>query len=228
MRLFSYCIPVDDGAAPNPFGGICTLAICKPVIRRVADVGCWVVGTGSSNVNGIDYSGKIIYAMRVSEKVTMEKYDQLCLTKYPFKIPKWSSNIRSEKLGDSVYDFQKKINGKPSVRPSVHTKENRDHDLGGENVLISDFFYYFGKEAIEIPDEYRIIARQGQGHQSNKNEEVKEKFIQWLTTSNFKSNDLVGYPQLFDEHLPENGKCSCGSYRAGESVCDEFYSGIVL
>jgi hypothetical protein len=41
-RLFSYTIPVDDGAAPNPFRGMCTLAICKPTIRRVAKKGDWV------------------------------------------------------------------------------------------------------------------------------------------------------------------------------------------
>lgn len=46
MRLFSYCIPVDDGAAPNPFWGVCTLAICKPAIRRVAEVGDWIAGVG--------------------------------------------------------------------------------------------------------------------------------------------------------------------------------------
>lgn len=42
--LFSYCIPVDDGAAPNPYWGICTLVICKPRIRLAADIGdlgCW-------------------------------------------------------------------------------------------------------------------------------------------------------------------------------------------
>lgn len=52
MRLFSYCIPVDDGAAPNPFWGVCTLTICKSKIRRVAEIGDWVVGVGSVNVGG--------------------------------------------------------------------------------------------------------------------------------------------------------------------------------
>ena len=43
-RLFSYTIPIDDGAAPNPFHGMCTLAICKPGIRRVAKKGDWIAG----------------------------------------------------------------------------------------------------------------------------------------------------------------------------------------
>ena len=35
-QLFTYTIPIDDGAAPNPFRGMCSLAICKPRIRREA------------------------------------------------------------------------------------------------------------------------------------------------------------------------------------------------
>ncbi|WP_395051688.1 hypothetical protein [Flavobacterium sp.] len=35
-KLFLYCIPFDDGAAPSPFWGVCTLNICKPVIRKNA------------------------------------------------------------------------------------------------------------------------------------------------------------------------------------------------
>ncbi len=37
--LYTYCIPYDDGAAPNPFWGQCTLVICKPRIRKVARPG---------------------------------------------------------------------------------------------------------------------------------------------------------------------------------------------
>lgn len=64
MKLYSYCIPVDDGAAPNPFWGTCTLTICKPKIRRVAQVGDWIVGVGSVNVGGDDYSGKLVVCLR--------------------------------------------------------------------------------------------------------------------------------------------------------------------
>ena len=41
-KLYSYCLPYDDGAAPNPFWGTCTLVICKPAIRRTARVGDWI------------------------------------------------------------------------------------------------------------------------------------------------------------------------------------------
>ena len=34
MRVFSYVGASDSGFAPNPFHGTCTLASCKPQIRR--------------------------------------------------------------------------------------------------------------------------------------------------------------------------------------------------
>ena len=44
--LFSYVVAHDGGSAPNPFWGVCTLVICKPDIRRVAQIDNWIVGTG--------------------------------------------------------------------------------------------------------------------------------------------------------------------------------------
>jgi hypothetical protein len=80
-RLFTYIIPVDDGAAPNPFRGMCTLAICKPGIRRVAVKDDWVAGVGSGNAPSGDLRGRLVYAMRVEEVVSLEEYDRLAPTR---------------------------------------------------------------------------------------------------------------------------------------------------
>jgi hypothetical protein len=45
--LYSYVVRSDSGFAPNPFGEYCTLACCKPQIRKRARVGDWIVGCGS-------------------------------------------------------------------------------------------------------------------------------------------------------------------------------------
>src|SRR5690349_17838620 len=86
MTLYSYCIPVDDGAAPNPFWGICTLAICKPVIRRVAKKGDWVVGTGSKEL-GLE--NQVVYAMQITDVESMQQYDKHCSSELKEKIPIW-------------------------------------------------------------------------------------------------------------------------------------------
>jgi hypothetical protein len=73
-RLFSYTIPIDDGAAPNPFRGMCSLAICKPGIRRVAKEGDWVAGLGSKGAPSGDLSGHLVYAMRVETVLSLKQY----------------------------------------------------------------------------------------------------------------------------------------------------------
>ena len=61
--LFTYVVLHDTGAAPNPFWGTCTLVICKPRIRRAAQVGDWVVGTGSAESPIGDRRKHVVYAM---------------------------------------------------------------------------------------------------------------------------------------------------------------------
>ena len=39
VKLYSYIVAVDSGFAPNPFHGFCTIATCKPRIRKTAEIG---------------------------------------------------------------------------------------------------------------------------------------------------------------------------------------------
>jgi len=49
MNYYSYLVEHDFGLAPNPFGGYCTLTVCKPIIRKSSKlrIGDWIIGTGS-------------------------------------------------------------------------------------------------------------------------------------------------------------------------------------
>lgn len=73
MTLYSYVLRSDTGFAPNPFYGYCTLATCKPDIRRLARIGDWVIGTGSVENVG---PGRLVYAMRVEAVLTLDQYDE--------------------------------------------------------------------------------------------------------------------------------------------------------
>ena len=97
--LYSYVLRRDYGFAPNPFFGYCTLATCKPIIRRVAQVNDWVVGTGSA-AKGSPVSGRLIYAMRVSEKLTFAQYweDE----RFANKKPVMNGSLK-QKYGDNIY-----------------------------------------------------------------------------------------------------------------------------
>ena len=71
MSLYSYLLAYDSGSAPNPFHGTCTLAICKPAIRRTAQVGDWIIATGRKSSTTFR---KLVYAMQVAEKIPLEDY----------------------------------------------------------------------------------------------------------------------------------------------------------
>jgi len=104
-RLFTYTIPIDDGAAPNPFHGMCSLAICKPGIRRAARPDDWVAGLGSKNAPSGDLTGHLVYAMRVEESLSLRDYDLQASSRWPHRIPNTKSAALQDRLGDCIYDF---------------------------------------------------------------------------------------------------------------------------
>jgi len=188
-KLFSYCIPFDNGSAPNPFWGVCTINICKPVIRRNAEIGDWIVGTGSTQFG---FENKVIYAMEVTQILSMKEYGSYCKTELPKKIPNWRGNSYKDRVGDCIYDF--------SFEPikllkSVHNEENRHRDLGGQFTLLSDHFYYFGDKPEPLPENLLKIVHQGQGHKSIAIQEYLYDFINWILTQTKAKNKVYSEPQ---------------------------------
>ena len=215
--LYTYCIPYDDGAAPNPFWGICTLVICKPVIRRTAKKGDWVVGIGSKNSPIGDISKHIVYVMKITDKMTLEEYDRFCQKQYSKKIPDWNSKDWRRRLGDCIYDFSK---NPPKMRKGVHNEGNRARDLGGECALISTHFYYFGDSPIEIPKSLHAIIKEGRGHKSQSNAPYINSFLSWIKSLRLKPNKLYFNPQrkIFKnkEYISK-----CAEYHRKEAEIDE-------
>ncbi len=209
-RLFSYTIPVDDGAAPNPFGGLCTLAICKPGIRKVAQIGDWIAGCGSKNAPSGDLSGRLVYAMRVAEVHSLADYDRLAPKKWPSRIPKVNSKDLGERLGDCIYDFS---TTPTSQRAGVHDSTNQQTDLSGENALIASHFLYFGSKAIRLPAHLKGICHQMRGHRSDSNAPFVQPFIDWLASLRLVPGQLYGWPDYIVDwgNAPH---CGCRSRQA--------------
>src|SRR6266542_6663838 len=74
-----------------------TLATCKPLIRKTARIGDWVVGTGSAERAR---QGYLVYVMQVSEVIAFDEYwsDPRFAEKRP--------NLRGSKkqaFGDNIY-----------------------------------------------------------------------------------------------------------------------------
>ena len=148
MKLYSYIVVHDTGFSPNPFWGYCTLADCKPAIRRTAEVGDWVVGL-SPKADG----NRLIYAMRVDEVLRYDEYYRD--PRFARKIPEYATGKVVGKCGDNIY--KPLPNGEFQQLRSMHSNgcsedlEAKAHDLGGKNVLISRSFYYFGSRPLELP-----------------------------------------------------------------------------
>ena len=190
-KLYSYVVKRDYGFAPNPFFGTCTLATCKPRIRKTAEIGAWVIGTGSKTRKR---HGQLVFVMRVSEKLSFNEYweDQRFQRKRP--------NLQRSKkqaFGDNIY--HKDENGEWHQADSHHSYEdgscnphNVVNDTSADSVLIGVDFAFWGDSGPQLPETFRdyngkdIYA--GRGHKSRFPETMVTDFVIW-----FRSLDAEGY-----------------------------------
>ena len=175
MKLYAYVMTSDTGFAPNPYWGDCTLATCKPRIRQSAQKGDWVIGTGSVKTVG---AGKLVHAMLVDNvPLPLEKYfgDPTFKDKKPI-----INGTPRQRCGDNLYD--KDAAGKWQRFPSEYhcKKEQQEKDIRGGKVLISKRFYYFGRNAVEIPPEFSELAKKGLRGKYNFDINMVKQFIAWL------------------------------------------------
>jgi len=188
MRLYSYTVTHDTGFSPNPFWGCCTLADCKPTIRRTAHVGDWIVGL-SPKAKG----HKLIYAMQVAEILRFEAYFRD--GRFAAKIPDFTKGAVERnvvlKCGDNIYkplldhpdsvdDFQQ-LQSMHSLRKGpLEDPESKRRDLSGRNVLVSWNFCYFGSQPLDLPDAMIAALKVGRNHKSKFSDEIVEAFIEFI------------------------------------------------
>lgn len=200
--LFVYKMPRDFGFAPNPFHGICTLATCKPKIRRAALPGDWVVGCGSCAKDSA-YRHKIIYAMKVSQKLKFDEYWES--EKFKCKRPCLHSSLKNM-YGDNIY-HKDKLTGVFIQEDSHHSLPNGERndanyktDTSADAVLISDLFWYWGKDAVPIPESLKLLRNLPRDHKRFGESENKELFgnlESWLAS--FVDFGQIGEPIEFDK-----------------------------
>jgi hypothetical protein len=211
MKLYTYTLRYDDGAAPNPFWGICTLAIRKPAIRLAAEIGDWIVGLGSAKSPIGDISDHVVYAMKVTSKMTLEEYDQFCKTFVPKKKPDWRNIDYRMRVGDCIYNYIS--HGNPKMRTSIHKEENQEKDLSGLYALASKQFYYFGNKPEKLPDDLRPIMHNGTGHTSDANQPYAKLFVNWIEALDVVPNKAGNEPQLKKQYSHEKELQSLCSMR---------------
>jgi hypothetical protein len=193
LKLSAYIVRVDAGFAPNPFGPYCTLACCKPVVRRKAHLGDIIVGTGSA---GYGLTGHLVFAMRVQETIPYQQYWRR--SEFAYKIP--SKQTRESARGDNIW--HKNSSGEWQVAPgALHDSKHKERDTSGECVLISTDFFYFGRDAIPIDQQFSGILAKTQGHRNTTEAETIERFWNWLTKGHAekrRESGKLGDPCDFD------------------------------
>ncbi len=178
VRLYSYVLREDTGFAPNPYHGFCTLACCKPPIRRHAQVGDWIIGTGS-DAKGKGRGNHISFAMRITEILTFDEYweDE----RFAAKKPNPCGDL-TESCGDNIYRFDYGTG-------CWHQEEQAYHcdfdllvdDTAVDRVPISCDFIYWGGSGPVLPEfQGHSLIKTGPGYKVNFPEEVVEEFVAWI------------------------------------------------
>lgn len=198
MSIYAYKITRDYGFAPNPFGEYCSLACCKPHIRKKAVVDDWIIGTGAIE-NGL--LNHLIFLMKVTEKLTFQEYwdDK----RFNYKKPILNGSLK-QIHGDNIYYNQDKIwyqlDSHHSFYEGELNEKNLKQDLSGEYVLISDCFVYLGDQFLKIPDEFIEICptTKHRDYITIKNDKLAEEFISVIL--NKYNTGLIGKPINWKEY----------------------------
>jgi hypothetical protein len=191
MKLYSYIVAHDTGFSPNPFFGYCTLACCKPIIRRMANTGDWIVGLSPKADQN-----RIVYLMHVDEVIEFDEYwkDERFAQKKPKK------GTRALECGDNAYEpgpckSFRQIRSMHSDGENENAK-NKERDLSVKRVLISERFAYFGSARIDLPVELNdlIVAR---GYRCNFSDELLTSFRSFTSTIPF---GIYAKPKLWKDN----------------------------
>lgn len=227
-RLFTYKVAHDGGSAPNPYHHICTLAICKPAIRRVAKRDDVIVGLACAPDDT-----RIVYCMVVEHALSWRQYIQACTGQgeVPAGVP--AHHLRKKvptsasDPGDCIWpDASKYVDALASWSDHGGHEDFERDVRNGEIVLVSTKFWYFGQgDKYEVRlDRDRLSALiPGRGHRSNSNTRFRDAFVDFFN-SKLRSHKIPAYgrfgtPALGPGVVDEAQRSRC---RAREVEFDDY------
>lgn len=192
MRFFSYVVRWDHGFAPNPFYGICTVATCKPGIRKAAAVGDFILGTGSAARN---LAGRATFLMRVEKIVDFNAY--WSDPKFSRKIPVMNGSLQ-QRFGDNIYH---RVNGKwvqtdsrhSQVRAKPNLRNLRRDTSTTDRVLIGSEFTYWGGYGPRIPQRLSGFVHAAPGYRASFSPAEMSRFLKWLGEDG-ATKGMIGEP----------------------------------
>lgn len=182
--IYYYRMTTDNGGAPCVDNGLWSLAICKPVIRKVANEGDLIVGF-AGNAFGCDNA--VVHIARVTTSIPDGGYYQ---------------NSQFHSRPDCIYRCEEKV--WTIVPNDFHSESDMDRDLGVNrdhaHVLLSEDFRYFGNQPFPVdwqkfPNLRKALDALGVGHRVNHLEGVRKELEEVVKGAfNSRSLDDVGAP----------------------------------
>ncbi len=166
---------VDNGGAPCVSNGLLSLAICKPMIRKMAEEGSLIFGFGGKRKK---YEQRLIYIASVTEKLPSGRGDY-------YRQPKY------KKRPDCIY--RETNDGEAQIRSDAryHNLDDQlQHDVGlnfeRSDVLLSENFRYLGKQGTaDYKNKFQkidaLLNSLKRGHRVNLPPEVHDELIELKT-----------------------------------------------
>ena len=161
-RWYIYRMICDNGGAPCVQNGMLSLGICKPVIRRGADIGDWLIGVG-----GVALGRRLIYMAEITEVLEDGAY---------FRDPRFLGRR------DRIYQFNDagELVWRPDAQYHLDGVELL-HDVGSPGpggvypkarVVLSTNFRYLGGDGNpamleEFEELNRVLSHLTRGHRVN-------------------------------------------------------------
>jgi hypothetical protein len=182
MRLHSYIVEHDMGFAPNPFHGVCTLSACKPPIRKYAEIGDYIIGTGTARRH---LQGRLVYLMKVSKIVGFDDYWKDA--NFARKKAVMNGSL-VQRYGDNIY-HRDPVTGAWIQEDSFHSRkggeadpDNLRLDTGStDHVLVAYWFIYWGGDGPQIPDRFSRFVHKGIGQKRINDATSVNEFLAWAT-----------------------------------------------
>jgi len=149
-------------------------------------------------------TGRCIFAMKVGRKMTFNQYWNN--PDYRVKIPIRNGSRRLQ-VGDNIYHHngdadewlqEDSHHSYPDGSPNLH---NTINDTQSDAVLISDVFFYFGKDAVTIPQELLdgLGYKNPRSHRRFSPSEPVNSVIRWFEINYRKqTNQVFADPFDFD------------------------------
>jgi hypothetical protein len=167
IKIFSYVVKHDEGLEPNPYFSLCTLCRCKFSKKAEATQGL----KGRRNIVELAGPGDWVIGTG-GESVKSAGHGKLIYAMLVDERPtRWDyfTRFKERKPECPHGDFQK-------------------HK---QFALVSRYFYYFGANAIDIPERFKHFQKKGPGFRYVDPVQFRS-FLEWLTKTKKPSRGNMG------------------------------------